>query len=669
MAKSSKYSLIKKIGKNIRYYVPDIKAGIFGFLLGVNMLSGCRKNPVSPVENDPPTAFVSAKPEEGNAPLESRFKVWGEDPDEDIKKYSLNIKNAGIYIEKKSPIDTFLTLQNPGDDTAMATVTDSKGQRDKANIALKVLDPEQQGASQTATLQDRVNINYHATVNHTAATLSVFKNGEKIATRLITQPDYSELFTYQKNNQITKGNYVFELGWVNEEKRDTSITTPIVQIPNYNPEVSWNGININFDEDSSKIVPLPKPTDPNPEDNPVNYTSIEAIEGAEKVSLGFNSSNNQLTIQGVKDRYGPYTIRGEFGSAGKGIGSAEKSGEIYPLARVIGQVKNVETGIGCPATVILYKIVGDDTLRIPTKTSDAQARNFTDTNGDFNVKTNERDSDLEELLVMARKGTPGNYEGWVRVRNLDRASRQIPVFVNVVPYGEYSSNPGDFKEFMIQLAKRVIVPVSRFDFEGEWLSSFIPGFTGLEKIIILDHDYFSDGEFKSGRQNIIKDKILSPKDISGVIGFYNIDPGKIVFGNNPSDYTIDSTKLVHNIIANHGIIVVVPRSNLSKSGIAYPDKKGLSLVSRGTIYLHSDLNNENLNHTLSHEFGHMFIGMGHPTALGPGQSVMDTTITLPTTGPADKKAGWINYGYITKLHGQVYPSVDLFNNFLRDNYK
>lgn len=64
--------------------------------------------------------------------------------------------------------------------------------------------------------------------------------------------------------------------------------------------------------------------------------------------------------------------------------------------------------------------------------------------------------------------------------------------MRAVPFGDYAANPGDFKQFFIELQNQAWIPGTRFDINGEYLRGF-PGyedFNGLEKIRILNHGYF-----------------------------------------------------------------------------------------------------------------------------------------------------------------------------------
>ena len=165
----------------------------------------------------------------------------------------------------------------------------------------------------------------------------------------------------------------------------------------------------------------------------------------------------------------------------------------------------------------------------------------------------------------------------------------------------------------------------------------------------------------------IKNQILDPNDISGIIGDYNISEEQI-FTENQGNYDLYNRPIVYGktgnetVIAHQGWIIVVPYSNMIPQGIAETSTAG-TLVYRGTIYLKPGAGGG--GYLPSHEFGHMFIGSGHPEIMPPNQTVMSTISILQTTGPADKKAGKLIYEqtYMT-FSGILFPELDYLYNIL-----
>lgn len=628
--------------------------------------------------NEAPNVNLNVSPSSGRAPLNTRIQASATDPDglQDITNYGVVVQyNDGRKDTlKQNPLDTLIKFYNSA--SISAYVKDKAGLQDKKGpINVNV---QRAGFTQTAALENLTNIKYEAVFTELdSAKLEIKKNNNTIISKTIKPADgqnYSEVFSWQKDTSITKGDYDFIAAWKTAEGNDTSITSKIA-IPNYLPSLSFSGLQTNMNEEDTTNINLESNlanADTNPEDNPVSMKSVASLDGKTQVNI----EGKELRIIALGDNTGLYQVQVEYGSQEGGTNQGILQGQIYDLPRIQGRLESNETRLGVQGTVKAYQISGSDTINLATKTSDSQGNNLTDANGNFDFKIKKRSNQLESILLMARQGTPGNYQGWVRAINLPKGDNSN-VLMRVVPYGDYAGNPEEFKQFFAELVGRT-PPNRRFDFDGEWLRG-LPGFgnfKGLEKIRILDHGYFVDSlsNFTPSQQNNIKNKILDPNDISGIIGFYNIEPSKIVFGNDSTftDYIArartppDPDEGSWEIIPRQGVIVVTPKTDMPSVGKAASYSEGLSLVSRGTIYM----NGGGSNAVISHEFGHMFIGSGHPQTL-PNQTVMSYSTNLFTTGPADKKAGRIIYEptYKTLLSGEDYPSLDYINNILRKDFK
>jgi len=89
--------------------------------------------PKSGVSNQPPTAVASATPASGYAPLAVNFNSAGSaDPDGSITSYAWTFGDGGIG----SGATTSHTYQNPGNYTAVLTVTDNQGATGTASVAI-----------------------------------------------------------------------------------------------------------------------------------------------------------------------------------------------------------------------------------------------------------------------------------------------------------------------------------------------------------------------------------------------------------------------------------------------------------------------------------------------------------------------------------------------------
>jgi PKD repeat protein len=86
--------------------------------------------------NSPPVANVSAAPNSGVAPLSVVFSSAGSsDPDGSIASYSWNFGDGSALSGSASPTHIY---QNPGNYTAVLTVTDNRGATGTAQTAIVV---------------------------------------------------------------------------------------------------------------------------------------------------------------------------------------------------------------------------------------------------------------------------------------------------------------------------------------------------------------------------------------------------------------------------------------------------------------------------------------------------------------------------------------------------
>lgn len=275
-------------------------------------------------ENYPPVAKLEVSPLVGEAPMNVRAKLDGEDPNgkKDIRWYDLYL--GGKLIRKNSPIDTNLVLTKSGITKIYGAVTDRKGETSKTKdyyletIGEPFVDEE----------ANVIEFNGQAAISYTArlgivkeADLSVEKNGVEILTRKIQNTnilgvDYSEIFTYS-NGLFTKGEYKFKLKSGNLEKE------VIATIPNYNPTIP-NIPKLNIFQQLDTIIALPKISDLNPEDNP-KYINIVSLN--ENILLK-QLPNDSLKVISRWDDLGEYKIELEFGSNEGGISKRTILGEV-----------------------------------------------------------------------------------------------------------------------------------------------------------------------------------------------------------------------------------------------------------------------------------------------------------------------------------------------------
>jgi hypothetical protein len=381
----------------------------------------------------------------------------------------------------------------------------------------------------------------------------------------------------------------------------------------------------------------------------------------------------QYLVEGfVKDK------EGEVGTATATLNVKEKSTPQY--ITISGAIESNETHEGISATVIPYEVIGSDTLRLYSKTADEEGRNYTNADGSFEFELNKEKGELEEILLMAREGTPGNCEGWVRVKDVPKEDFEN-VLVRTVPYAPYADRKDKFKRFVLETTPHTIPSPylgTRFDFDGSILGGLpeFEDYTGLEKIRILDYDPYTGGVFTLEEQEVFKQKLLDNENISGIIGDYEIKEDQIVFGNDSTsgDYNWLEQEGSGFAKASNGVIVIVPRRNLSYAGLSNYAGSG-PIITGGVIYLkarNSDGSPGYNEATFSHEMGHLFISSGHPESLY-GESIMTKSVNFSVLkpGPADKKLSKINYekSYLIKPEGSLYHRPDYIKNILRDDFK
>lgn len=296
----------------------------------------------------PSLAPLNVSPLSGVAPLPVRIQESATDPDSlgDIVDYRVVVKYTGSQdslVLTQNPLDTTITAYSPL--SVSSYVRDRSGLEDrKGPISVAVSQPS---LTQTATLEDSVNLRYNATLsNLNTAILNVKKNGQTILTRNIAQPSYTELFSYLTNFNITKGNYVFATTWTTPRGNDTTINTNAI-IPNYLPRANFSGLQTDMNEEDTTQVTLQNPQDKNPEDNPVPLRNTTSLDGKTQSIL----NGNTLTIRALGDNSGQYGIRVEYGSNEGGINTSILQGQIYDLPRLQGRLESNETRLGIQGTL------------------------------------------------------------------------------------------------------------------------------------------------------------------------------------------------------------------------------------------------------------------------------------------------------------------------------
>ncbi len=296
--------------KNLAYSIP---------IALMSVLPGCEP------DNAPPTAKLKVNPLYGEVPVDVRMKVTGQDPDgvEDIKQYILYIGNESV--KSSTPIDITRNFTNEGKIDIYGEVIDSKNQSNKTPASQLELTLTE-GIEQSAVLSNGNEIVYSARLQkRPSAELTVNKNGNLFFKQSITDnsqtgPDYQKTFKYDPD-KLTKGDYEFILKSGDLEKK-TNVT-----IPNYKPTASFEGIDINLEQDGtiSRTLDKNKISDKNPEDVALaSYTNARSLDGKTSVRL----SENTLRINALPNKTGDYQVEIEFGSTAGGLEKSILTGNI-----------------------------------------------------------------------------------------------------------------------------------------------------------------------------------------------------------------------------------------------------------------------------------------------------------------------------------------------------
>jgi len=639
------------------------------------------------VINNPPV-ITSTPITEVNENEFYEHQVVAVDPDNHPLSYSLSVAPGWLSINSDTGLITG-TAPEVDTDTYfdIEVVVSDSIDTDTQFYTLKVIWIPNPSLSQTVELVEDVKVKYNTILSELdSAILEIYykefssANYELIVTRDITTSPYTETFNFYDIHGATKGDYRFVI-----RDPDSGLSeTDEIAVPDYVPEVDLSSILANFNEEGLKEINLPIPTDINPEDEPVPYLSVTY---SDKTSTYLDPENYLLTLTGNRDETGDYEVELEFGDPDGETATAILEGEIYNLPDISGILENNEEDLGEQGVIRVYYInPNNDSDYIPLeidRINDGEGSIIngnvgkiqTTFNGTFDFQINKKASELEIIILQARIGSSENYTGYVRTIKINLSdSDNQNVLVRAVPYAPYEDDPQIFRQFMSELCSDQ--PNTRFDFEGEYIKDgeFDPeywpdlvNYTGLIGIEILSENPFGaeNGTFTEEQQENMKSRILDLNDISGIIGDYNISEEQIFIVNGSDghfDFYEQHVDPKGKVVANPGWIIIVPYKNMPFQGLAESSGMAGTLVYRGVIYLKPGAGGGGL---ISHEFGHTFIGSGHPEIMPPNQTIMSRTTILQITGPADKKAGKLIYEKTFMTFSLVvFPEIDFLYNIL-----
>ncbi|MBP7509349.1 MAG: hypothetical protein KA807_16165 [Prolixibacteraceae bacterium] len=306
-----------RIRKGVEKLVNFGKVAIVNLPLIVGVY-GCSKNYA-------PEAYLEISPKSGDAPLEVRMEVNGDDRNgiDDITEYRLGINSE--VIKSKTPIALTRIFENEGKVNIYGEVVDSEGEINKTPV-VGVEVYRGPFIEQSVSLDNDVNIKYSATLSKVdKAQLSVKRNNSQIFSQEITdvnesRTDYDKTFNYSSDG-FTKGNYEFAL------KSDKLENKKSVTIPDYKPTADFTNIDIDMEQDGEISVTLGNISDKNPEDIALaTYTNARSVDGKTSVEL----SGNTLGINGLPNQTGNYQVEVEYGSTEGGLEKSVLTGNITP---------------------------------------------------------------------------------------------------------------------------------------------------------------------------------------------------------------------------------------------------------------------------------------------------------------------------------------------------
>ena len=303
-----------------------------------------------------------------------------------------------------------------------------------------------------------------------------------------------------------------------------------------------------------------------------------------------NSGNNNITI----NLYGQVK-----NSDGKESELVTKSIIVSPWEEIYlkGTLISNETDNGVRGMLMVFD---PDHNLIETNKSDEEGFNSTNSSGGFDF-TIQNPGGLEEIIVRAAHGTPGNQEGWVRTIQIPSANYDN-LKIAAVPYKEFASNPNEFRDFMDEVAGHDGY-IGPFDYPG-----FDQGFIIIKENLddSIDGGYpggpDGKGKFSSQQINYIKNIITPGKEkVEKIIG--------------TSSYDIKTEANSENYEPGAGVIYIVPSTmpgGHSNWGGCFVPSAGTDEVTKGAdIYINTMLETQfedGMKHTILHEIGHTIYG-------------------------------------------------------------
>ncbi|GIW53390.1 MAG: hypothetical protein KatS3mg081_2745 [Gemmatimonadales bacterium] len=525
---------MERVDSGIHELRAGLKSKARGFaLLGVLvlvLLSSCehpteQRSEVTGVRrNSPPSVSLGVSPKSGVSPLEVRVTASAGDPDgvSDIVDYQVVLKNRSTrdsLVFPKNPLDTLVSLRAPQTHESItydisAHVRDRLGFFDSKRDSVVVFSSVPQ-VSQELSLENFVDIKSTVKIQNLEgkAVRRILRDNQLIRQDTLQEGTHDHTFRSQP-----KGKYDFIVSW-KRAGRDSSIVKSI-EVPNYNPELNTDSLNLDIDEESEKTIVLPLPTDKNPEDNPVPYISITT--SSDKISLTSDLSSRSIKIKGLEDKVGDYTIEVLFGSNEAGTASKEIKATIYDLLDVSGVLEDNEQRKRWPGIVKVFSSNSDLTFP-PEEEISYIGEIVVDNSGTFKKQFPFRIKDLEQDIFIQARRIENNVEtSYIRTIRMPKKDATNLV-MRVVPYdglAERGITPEQFRQFA-------------FDFggsAGKWPLRGNEITDSPFKYIVISKkssDPNNPGFFSQQQAEALKARLLDPNDLGAWFNGYIKDTSQV----------------------------------------------------------------------------------------------------------------------------------------------
>jgi hypothetical protein len=275
------------------------------------------KNVPDPENNPPEITSTPVTQTNENSYYEYNLQAEDEDEDDELT-YSLANSPSWLSISGNKICGTTPEVYQDSSVSVEARVSDGKDS-DSQNYNLLIKNVPAPAVSQTASLSGDIDIEYSAHLKDlTSANREVFHNENAVdsLSKEITNKNYSETLEGNK-----KGAWKFILsadGATPDEKT--------VEVPNYNPTTDVSGLEgmLDFEQGETIVLPLPTPSDKNPEDNPVKYSSVESLDN----KISSRIKGDSLYVTSKRGAIGPYSIKLNFGNEDNGEGETTIRGTV-----------------------------------------------------------------------------------------------------------------------------------------------------------------------------------------------------------------------------------------------------------------------------------------------------------------------------------------------------